>query len=174
MKRKRDIKTQQVYKHKARLNVHGGKQVYGENYFKTFTPVVTWFSIQLLLVLLILNKWHTRQVNFILACTQADIEFTMYMELPTGIEMKYGNGKTHILKLLKNLYSQKQAGWVWNQHLTKGLKQLSFKQSKVDECIFFHETVIFIMYTNDRIFTLPDNKEVNKAISEMKMQYALS
>jgi hypothetical protein len=45
MKCKRDIKTQQVYKHKARLNVHGGKQVYGENYFNTFALVVTWFSI---------------------------------------------------------------------------------------------------------------------------------
>jgi hypothetical protein len=43
MKHKRDIKTQQVYKHKARLNVHGSKQVYGENYFKIFAPAVTWF-----------------------------------------------------------------------------------------------------------------------------------
>jgi hypothetical protein len=41
MKHKRDIKTQQVYKHKARLNVHGGKQVYGKNYFETYAPVVT-------------------------------------------------------------------------------------------------------------------------------------
>jgi hypothetical protein len=49
-----------------------------------------------------------RQVDFVLAYTQADIEFNMYMELPAGIETKYGNGKTHILKLLKNLYSQKQ------------------------------------------------------------------
>jgi hypothetical protein len=168
MKRKRDIKTQQVYKHKARLNVHGGKQVYGENYFETFAPVVTWFSIRLLLVLSILNKWHTRQVDFVLAYTQADIEFDMYMELPAGIETKYGNGKTHVLKLLKNLYGQKQAGRVWNQHLTKGLKQLGFKQSNVDECVFFRGTVIFIVYTDDGIFASPDSKEVDKAINDMK------
>jgi hypothetical protein len=91
MKRKRDIKTQQVYKHKARLNVHGGKQVYGKNYFETYAPVVTWFSICLVLVLSIINKWYTRQVNFVLAYTQADIEFDMHMELPKGIETKYGN-----------------------------------------------------------------------------------
>jgi hypothetical protein len=88
MKRKRDIKTQQVYKHKARLNVHGGKQVYGKNYFEMYAPVVTWFSIRLLLVLSILNNWHTRQVDFVLAYTQADIKFNMYMELPMGIETK--------------------------------------------------------------------------------------
>jgi hypothetical protein len=52
------------------------------------------------------------------------------MELPAGIETKYGNGKTHVLKLLKNLYGQKQAGRVWNQHLTKGLKQLGLQAIK--------------------------------------------
>ena len=32
MKRKRDIKTRKVIKYKARLNIHGGKQVFGEDY----------------------------------------------------------------------------------------------------------------------------------------------
>jgi hypothetical protein len=171
MKQKRDIKTQQVYKHKARLNVHGGKQVYGENYFKTYAPVVTWFSIRLLLVLSILNNWHTRQVDFVLAYTQADIEFDIYMELPMGIETKYGKGETHVLKLLKNLYGQKQAGRVWNQHLVKGLKSIGFEQSKVDECVFFHRDVIFIVYTDDGIFAGPDKQEVDKAIHEMKRHF---
>jgi hypothetical protein len=31
----------------------------------------------------------------------------MYMELPKGVEMKDGNRKMHVLKLLKNLYGQK-------------------------------------------------------------------
>jgi hypothetical protein len=44
MKRKRDIKTRKVYKWKARLNVHGGKQKFGVNYFETYAPVVTWTS----------------------------------------------------------------------------------------------------------------------------------
>jgi hypothetical protein len=51
---------------------------------------------------------------------------------------------------------------------SKGLKQLSFKQLKVDECVFFRGTVIFMVYTDDGIFALPDSKEVDKAISEMK------
>jgi hypothetical protein len=170
MKRKRDIKTQKVYKHKARLNVHGGKQEYGENYFEN-APVVTWFSIRLLLVLSVINKWHTRQVDFVLAYPQADIEFDMYMELPKGIETKYGNGKTHVLKLLKNLYGQKQAGRVWNQHLVKGLKEIGFKQSKVDECVFFRDNVIFIVYVDDGIFASPDNKAIDKAIKELAQRY---
>jgi hypothetical protein len=39
-KRKRRIDTHKVYKHKARLNIHGGQQTYGVNYWKTFSPVV--------------------------------------------------------------------------------------------------------------------------------------
>jgi hypothetical protein len=38
MKRKRDIKTRKVYKHKARLNVHGGQQESAVNFFETFHP----------------------------------------------------------------------------------------------------------------------------------------
>ena len=45
MKCKRDIKTREVYKWKARLNVHGGKQEYAVNYFETYSPVVTWATV---------------------------------------------------------------------------------------------------------------------------------
>jgi hypothetical protein len=34
MKRKRDLVTRQIYKHKARLNVHGGQQQFGVNYLR--------------------------------------------------------------------------------------------------------------------------------------------
>ena len=50
LKRKRDIKTRKVYKWKARLNVHDGRQVHGINYWETFSPVVTWITIRILLI----------------------------------------------------------------------------------------------------------------------------
>jgi hypothetical protein len=90
------------------------------------------------------------------------------MELPKGIKTRYGNSKTHILKLLKNLYRQKQAGKVWNQHLTKGLKTIGFKQSNVDKCIFFCGNIIFIVYNDDGIFASISREESDKAIHEMK------
>jgi hypothetical protein len=40
MKRKMDIKTRKFYKHKARLNVHGGQQEFAVNFFEMFSPVV--------------------------------------------------------------------------------------------------------------------------------------
>jgi hypothetical protein len=45
MQRKQDLTTGKVTKHKARLNLHGGKQEFGTNYYRTYAPVVTWFAI---------------------------------------------------------------------------------------------------------------------------------
>jgi hypothetical protein len=41
LRRKHDLTTNKVKSHKARLNLHGGKQVYRMNYFETYVPVVT-------------------------------------------------------------------------------------------------------------------------------------
>ncbi len=54
---KRDLTTYKVKSHKARLNLHGGKQVYGMNYFETYAPVVTWFAIRLMIIFGIIFCW---------------------------------------------------------------------------------------------------------------------
>ncbi len=38
-------------KHKARLCVHGGMQTWGQNYWETYTPVVNWASVRLILAI---------------------------------------------------------------------------------------------------------------------------
>ena len=79
-----------------------------------------------------------------MAYMQAPIEMDMYMELPMGIKTKLGNSKSHMLKLLSNLYGQKQAGHLWNQYLVYKLLVIAFTQSLIDECKFYHDNVIFI------------------------------
>ena len=51
-----------------------------------------------------IQQMEGRQADFVLAFPQAHIETGMYMKLPKGIEMAHGQGKTRVLKLLKNLY----------------------------------------------------------------------
>ena len=167
MKRKRDIKTQKVYKWKARLNIHGGKQVYGVNYTDTFSPVVNWITVRLILILSLIHQWKTRQVDFVLAFPQADIECPMFMELPPGIEMK-GSRKTHVLQLIKNLYGQKQAGRVWNKHLHSKLVQIGFRQSKYNKCLYVRGKTLFAVYVDDGIFASPSDDEITKAIADLR------
>ena len=42
MRRKCRIESQEIYKWKAQLNIHGRQQVHGINYWDTYTPVVAW------------------------------------------------------------------------------------------------------------------------------------
>jgi len=112
MRRKRHLTTNQVKSHKARLNLHGGKQIYGMNYFESYAPVVTWFAIRLMIIFGIIFGWYLRQVDFVMAYPQAPIKMDIYMELSQGIMTAHGNSKDHVLKLEKNIYEQKQAGCV--------------------------------------------------------------
>ena len=60
MKRKRDILTGKIIKYKARLNVHGGKQIYGQDYFETYSPVATWIVIRFVMILCLMLAWKSR------------------------------------------------------------------------------------------------------------------
>jgi hypothetical protein len=106
---KRDITSNEIKKYKACLNLHGRKQEYGINYYETYAPVVTWFSIHLLIIG-ILSGWSLCQCNFIMAYPQAPIECGMYIELPQDIQVAEGDSMDYVLKLLKNIYGQKQEG----------------------------------------------------------------
>jgi hypothetical protein len=59
-----------------------------------------------------------------MAYPQAPIEMDIYMELSQGIQPTTGNSKDHVLQLLKNIYGQKQAGRVWNEHLVDKLDSI--------------------------------------------------
>jgi hypothetical protein len=84
-KRKRKIATREVYKRKARLNLDGSKQVKGVNYWNTYAPVTSWPTVRLLLTMAIIRGWHTKQLDFFLAFTQAPAELdNLYMKIPRG------------------------------------------------------------------------------------------
>ena len=67
MRRKRRINTQEVYKWKLLLNVHGGQQVHGVHFWDTYAPVVTWQTIRLFLILSLILGWQSRQLDFVMA-----------------------------------------------------------------------------------------------------------
>ena len=124
MKRKRRIATREVYKWKARLNLDGSKQVKGVNYQDTYAPVASWSTIRMVLTTSILKSWPTKQIDFVMAYTQAEVENeNMFMKIPKGFDLTdEAQTDEWVLRLKKNLYGQKQAGRVWNKHLIAKLQ----------------------------------------------------
>ncbi len=58
-----------------------------------------------------MGSHKTRQLDFVMAFTQADVERDLYTELPKnfsvpGTKVTYEDKDKYVLKLVKNLYSQ--------------------------------------------------------------------
>jgi hypothetical protein len=168
MQCKRDLTTNKIKSHKARLNLHGGKQIYGMNYYEIYAPVVTWFAIRLMIIFGIIFCWALCQVDFAMAYLQAPIEMDIYMELPQGIQTTHGNSKDHVLKLEKNICGQKQASCVWNSFLVDKLLSIGFTTSLVDDCVFYRDEVIFMVYMDDGIFLGDDDWKLQQAIKDIQ------
>ena len=169
-RRKRRISTQEIYKWKARLNLHGGKQEHGVNYWETYAPVVGWSTINLFLINMILHKWESRQIDFVLAFPQADIECDIYMEIPQGFKVNHSR-KEHCLKLRKNLYGQKQASRVWNSCLHDGMIARGFQQSTIDMCVYYRGNVSLLIYTDDGIFIGPTQAEIQECYDILTKEF---
>ena len=145
MRRKRRIKTQEVYKWKACLNVHRGKQVHGVHYWDTYAPVVTWQTVRFFFILSLLLGWQSCKLDFVMAYPQAPAEMPLYLRLPQGYKQKRMTRKPHVLKLKCNVYRQKQAGRMWNQYMDQVMKFIVFTPSKFDPCLYYHKSIIFLV-----------------------------
>jgi Reverse transcriptase (RNA-dependent DNA polymerase) len=173
MRGKRKIMSWEVYKWKARLNVHGRKQTQGIDYWETYAAALKWSSIRFFMVQALINGWHTGQIDFVLAYPQADVECHLYLEIPQGFEFE-GSRKMHCLKLIKNLYKSKAAGRVWQQHLFKGLMELGYVQSMTYKCMFYQGTTTFMVYTDNENFCGKDKAEIDVCMSELGRRFDIT
>jgi hypothetical protein len=141
----------------------------GLHYEDTYSPVVSWQNIRLFLILAAINSWHTTQIDFVMAYTQADIATITYTELPPGVNLPNLSKDTHWLRIIKNIYGGKVSGRTWFQHLRKHLiHKLHYIQSQYDECVFYHKSTIFIVYTDNGILIDPSRDNIKDRINDFK------
>jgi len=104
---------------KVRLCIRGDMQVEGIDYMDKYAPVVNWSTVQLLMILTVREKLHTRLVNFTNAFAQAILKDAVYCELHKLYESTDRSGV--VLKLNKSLCGLVQAPLCWYKHLREGL-----------------------------------------------------
>ena len=91
------------------------------------------------------------------------------MHLPQGFHLPRGyNQRDYCLRLKKDIYGQKQAGRIWNQHLHEGLKKIGFEKSKSDDCLYFRGTTLLLVYVDDTIIIDADKAKVEKTIADLR------
>ena len=82
--------------------------IYWDDYF----PVVNWISVRAMLTLSILQKIHTKSVDF-LAYTQDNVKSEIYMEIPLGFGVDGSHPREWFIRPNENLYGLKYAGLAW-------------------------------------------------------------
>jgi hypothetical protein len=118
--------------------------------FDTFAPVVSWQTVRLLLILLVVLALATMQLDYTAAFVQAELgeNEEVYVEMPRGFKEI---GK--VLCLKRALYGLKQSPKTWFEHLkSKLMDDCGFQQSPNDPCLFYTDNVICVVYVDDCLF----------------------
>ncbi len=154
-----------VKKLKARFCVRGDVQKQSIDYFDTYSPVVQWTTVHLLLIMPIILKLETKQVDFTFAFVQAKAEPGTYIEMPKMFEED-----GYILELNRNLYGQCHAPIKFHKHMrTGGLEQRGFKCSTFNPCLFKSSKVIILSYVDDCILFGREEKDIDEVIESLKL-----
>lgn len=169
LRRKRDVRTSEIKKYKARCNVDGSKMIHGQHYEQTYAPVAGWTAIRLILSLVLLRNWKSVQLDYVLAFPQAPAVRDLYMEIPKAFTLDgVDNPEEYVLKVNRNLYGGKDAGRTWYLYLANKLEsELGFTKSEHDDCVFYRGSMIYVLYTDDSIIVGPDQKEIDETVKQM-------
>ena len=116
MKRKRNP-LGDITKWKARLCARGHRSIESVDYWSTYSPVVSWSTVRLIRVFAMINNWHMRSVDFVMAYPQATINKDIFVnppKVPSNFCIPdlplFTDCFTKVYKLLRNIYGLKDAG----------------------------------------------------------------
>ncbi len=165
-------------KHKARLCAGGHQQEYGVNFFDTYSPVVQWMTVCLMLVLTLIDGLHTRQIDVVLAFPKADCDQAIYMAVPTGLRptgLSAADSQQYCLQLIKNLYGTFHGFYPWFEKIKTSLVEtLSFAQTKVDPCVFYRKGLVLFVHVNDCISICSRKLSLDTVITDLSRYFILT
>ena len=143
-----------IKKFKGRFCARGDKQIQGIDFFETYSPVVQWTTIRLMLILECVLGLVSKQGDVTCAFLHAILpdDECVYIEMPHGFKQFDKHGRPRVLKLKRALYGLRQSPRAFWLHLTEKLEICGLKQSKLDPCLFFGNKVICIVYVDDLLF----------------------
>jgi hypothetical protein len=173
---KKDVNGKAV-KFKARLVAKGYNQEYGIDYSETFAPVLKYKSFRLMLAIATLFDLEVEQLDVKTAFLNADLEETVYIEVPDGVSVS----KNKVLKLKKALYGLKQAPKAWNDNIDAFLRSVGFNPCIKDPCIYVKKSksktgMVLGLYVDDimPMYHRRDRDEWNQFKQVLMNKYQVS
>jgi hypothetical protein len=63
---------------------------------------------------------------------------------------------------------------VWYKYLRAGLEDLEFTPSLIDECVYYHGGMLFLVYVDDGIIAGPDPQAIEQIIANLQTRFKVS
>ncbi|CAI7905997.1 unnamed protein product [Closterium sp. NIES-54] len=143
-----------VEREKARLVVKGFTQMCGAKYDKTYSPVSSYVTLRIFLIIVAVFDLNLMQLDMKNAFLQSKLDRVLYM-----YQLDYfNNGTGRVCKLLKSLYRLKKSPLLWYMALDSVLLGAGWKKSQVDEAFYFKAsdngvTCWVLVYVDDLLAT---------------------
>jgi hypothetical protein len=154
-----------ISKYKARYCVRGDLE---EGEPETFAPVVAWSSVRLFTILALTLNWDTSSIDFSNAFVQAKLETPVWIHLPRGFQSP--RGKSTCLQLVKSLYGLSVAPRLWFEHVLEAFTDQGFKQSTLDPCFLFKDTIMVVLYVDDVGIAYANESDLNKLLDSLEQR----
>lgn len=122
---------------KIDLVAQGFNQIEGINFGETFSPVIIFPTIRILISLVVSNRWTLRQHDIDNAFLNGDLKEEVYMAQPSGfIDKMYPNKVCH---LYKSIYKLRQSPKACYEKLHSFLNSISFTSSASNPSLFIYK-----------------------------------
>ncbi|UYV72268.1 hypothetical protein LAZ67_9002406, partial [Cordylochernes scorpioides] len=163
-----------IQRFKARLVAKGYSQIKNFDYFDTFSPVVRYDSLRILLSHAASERMFLKQFDVKTAFLNGELEELVYLEQPEG----YKRDDNSCYRLHKSLYGLKQSSRNWNKKFTNFLYSHNFKTSDADPCIFIgthnDSNVIVALYVDDGIILSKDKEAIAIIMDELEHAFEIT
>ncbi|NAU60962.1 hypothetical protein EE075_30035, partial [Klebsiella pneumoniae] len=164
-----------IEKYKARLVAKGFKQKYGIDYTETFSPVVKYVTLRMVIAIAKYFGWPLDQLDVVTAFLYGIMKEVVFCVVPEGVEL---DGDFDCLELVKAIYGLKQASRVWNETFDEFVCSIGFQVSAFDPCLYIKvvdgHCVLVLVYVDDVLITGSSPELIARTKTDLKTRFEMT